>query len=463
MGSSILNAKMSTIMTEMKAKNIVILVCLLNICSTHAWSPATHILMASSSVHLNQADMAMTVSVNAGAQIAIDECQHQFRNDLWSCPKDAFMLDPHVSSTSNIFNNDSVLINDSKVKRRVSGDYGQRQTNRETAFVHAIVAAGITHTLTKNCSRGDIPDCFCDTRDRNSDLEWKLRGCSDNVHFGSQVAQQLLDATEAGADSASMANLHNNEAGRVAVKKNMRELCKCHGVSGSCATKTCWKQISDFRQVSDYLKKMYKQALKIHLANTEIDRPSNEIANRLRESSESRKSPQLVEQIEGTYTMEDGTFYSVHSTPNVRGARSNRNRRKSRSESRAESKKAKLLKKLKKRRLVFLDESPDYCRPNSTAGFPGIIGRYVTSEPGSESGNRGSNSGGGGASRRRQSRSTRHQFKKFRQMCEKCGFKIKRQVQDVSVSCQCRFHWCCKVECNKCWAKRTKLTCVLPR
>ena len=88
-----------------------------------------------------------------------------------------------------------------------------------------------------------------------------------------------------------------------------------------------------------------------------------------------------------------------------------RNRRKSRSESRAESKKAKLLKKLKKRRLVFLDESPDYCRPNSTAGFPGIIGRYVTSEPGSESGNRGSNSGGGGASRRRQSRSTRHQFK----------------------------------------------------
>ena len=49
-----------------------------------------------------------------------------------------------------------------------------------------------------------------------------MRGCSDNVHFGSQVAQQLLDATEAGTDSVSMANLHNNEAGRVAVKRKMR-------------------------------------------------------------------------------------------------------------------------------------------------------------------------------------------------------------------------------------------------
>ena len=46
-----------------------------------------------------------------------------------------------------------------------------------------------------------------------------MNACSDNVHFGSQVAQQLLDATETGSDSASMANLHNNEAGR-RVKNN---------------------------------------------------------------------------------------------------------------------------------------------------------------------------------------------------------------------------------------------------
>ena len=106
----------------------------------------------------------------------------------------------------------------------------------------------------------------------------------------------FLDASESGTSSTSMANLHNNEAGRIAVKRNMRELCKCHGVSswshwqfheffskslftfcrhhlylftfsskqvsGSCATKTCWRQISTFRDVGDYLKRMYKQALR---------------------------------------------------------------------------------------------------------------------------------------------------------------------------------------------------------
>ena len=32
-----------------------------------------------------------------------------------------------------------------------------------------------------------------------------------------------------------------------------------------------------------------------------------------------------------------------------------------------------LVQKLKRRRLVFLEDSPDYCRSNSTVGFPGIM------------------------------------------------------------------------------------------
>ena len=137
-----------------------------------------------------------------------------------------------------------------------------RATTRETAFVHAITAAGIAHTLTKNCSGGDFPGCTCDNRLTRQQLGWEWGGCSDNYHFGSQVAKQFLDIVESGADSKSLANLHNNEAGRIAVRKTMRRLCKCHGLSGSCATQTCWRQISEFREVGNHLKEMYHSAMK---------------------------------------------------------------------------------------------------------------------------------------------------------------------------------------------------------
>jgi len=43
----------------------------------------------------------------------------------------------------------------------------------------------------------------------------------------------------------------------------MRRVCKCHGVSGSCAHHTCWYALSDFRAVGDYLKRMYNRAVKV--------------------------------------------------------------------------------------------------------------------------------------------------------------------------------------------------------
>ena len=285
-----------------------------------------------------------------------------------------------------------------------------RQTNRETAFVHAIMAAGITHTLTLNCSRGDFEDCLCGGRYSHTEENFKIKGCSDNVHFGAQVAKQFLDTPEHGSDSTSMANLHNNEAGRVAVKRNMRELCKCHGVSGSCTTKTCWRQVSTFRIVGDYLKKMYKQALRIDLSKT-IDREDNLLSNRL----------------------------------DIRRRLRRTSPRKSKS-----MKPENLKKKLKKRRLVFLDESPDYCHQNATAGYPGILGRKVSSDPRS--------SGSSDITDK-----TREEFRNFKKICKAtCGFRIKRREIDVLTSCQCKFHWCCKVECETCTMKSIELTCVKP-
>jgi hypothetical protein len=46
-------------------------------------------------------------------------------------------------------------------------------------------------------------------------LDWEWGGCSDNFHFGSQVAQEFLDSLESGNTLESRVNLHNNQAGRI--------------------------------------------------------------------------------------------------------------------------------------------------------------------------------------------------------------------------------------------------------
>ena len=74
-----------------------------------------------------QTDLSLTSSVSAGAELAIRECADQFRAEVWNCPVTAFR------------------------SRRE-----ERGNNRETAYIQAITAAAVTHTLTRNCSQGSL-------------------------------------------------------------------------------------------------------------------------------------------------------------------------------------------------------------------------------------------------------------------------------------------------------------------
>lgn len=65
--------------------------------------------------------------------------------------------------------------------------------------------------------------------------DWKWGGCDDNVNFGYRKSKQFFDARYRNrSDIKTVLRLHNTEAGRLAVKWNMRLECKCHGLSGSC-------------------------------------------------------------------------------------------------------------------------------------------------------------------------------------------------------------------------------------
>ena len=43
----------------------------------------------------------------------------------------------------------------------------------------------------------------------------------------------------------------------------MKMQCRCHGVSGSCELKTCWRTMPSFNQIGDFLKKRYRRSVEV--------------------------------------------------------------------------------------------------------------------------------------------------------------------------------------------------------
>ncbi|XP_069668646.1 protein Wnt-8b-like [Periplaneta americana] len=175
--------------------------------------------------------------VASGMQLALDHCQEQFKWDQWNCPRSSFSI------------------------------RGLQPTNREVAFVRAIIAAGIVYSVTKSCSRGEL-DCDCVRNQRGYIAEpdgdlFVWDSCNDNVDIGISVAASVMDPENNITDLHEYINLHNNAVGREAVRDCLETRCKCHGLSGSCATKVCWKEMSSFSKIATNLRTWYDRAIRM--------------------------------------------------------------------------------------------------------------------------------------------------------------------------------------------------------
>ncbi|XP_034417598.1 protein Wnt-6 [Cyclopterus lumpus] len=204
--------------------------------------------LAGKQAELCQTQPEIVSEVAKGARLGVRECQFQFRYRRWNC-----------TSHNKYFG--KIL----------------QQDIRETAFVYAITAAGVTHAVTQACSMGDLLLCGCEaTRNRapprpsssspaGDEVKWEWGGCGDDVEFGYEKSKQFMDAKRrrGKSDIRTLIDLHNNEAGRLAVKLYMRTECKCHGLSGSCTLRTCWKKMPHFREVGDRLLERFNGASKV--------------------------------------------------------------------------------------------------------------------------------------------------------------------------------------------------------
>lgn len=90
---------------------------------------------------------------------------------------------------------------------------------RESAFVYALSAAAISHTIARACTTGDLPGCSCGPiSGETPGPGYRWGGCADNLNYGLIMGSKFSDAPMKMKKSGSQANklmhLHNSEVGR---------------------------------------------------------------------------------------------------------------------------------------------------------------------------------------------------------------------------------------------------------
>ncbi|XP_022532506.2 protein Wnt-7a [Astyanax mexicanus] len=179
------------------------------------------------------------IVIGEGAQMGINECQFQFKHGRWNC---------------------------SALGERTVFGKELKVGSKEAAFTYAIIAAGVAHAITAACTQGNLSECSCDKEKQGFHGRgdgWKWGGCSADIRYGLGFSKVFVDAREIKQSARTLMNLHNNEVGRKVLERNMRLECKCHGVSGSCTTKTCWTTLPKFRELGYLLKEKYSQAVHV--------------------------------------------------------------------------------------------------------------------------------------------------------------------------------------------------------
>ncbi len=51
-------------------------------------------------------------------------------------------------------------------------------------------------------------------------------------------------------------------------------MCRCHGLSGSCSTKTCWEETPTVYEIGDTIKKLYDTARKVEFRRSNSNDPA---------------------------------------------------------------------------------------------------------------------------------------------------------------------------------------------
>ncbi|XP_039600521.1 protein Wnt-11 [Polypterus senegalus] len=197
--------------------------------------------LVSSQVQLCRSNLELMQTIIQAAKEVKKTCQKTFADMRWNC---------------------------SSIELVPSFSPDLERGTREAAFVYALSAAAISHFIARACTSGDLRGCSCGPIPGEiPGPGYRWGGCADNLHYGLLMGSKFSDAPMKMKKSGSQANklmhLHNSEVGRQALSEALELKCKCHGVSGSCSIKTCWRGLQDLKDIAIDLKTKYLSATKV--------------------------------------------------------------------------------------------------------------------------------------------------------------------------------------------------------
>jgi len=240
-----------------------------------------------------------TDAIVIGYHIAFEECQARFKWNRWNCTLPRSLLD---------------------TKRPVSLTRSLPGANKETAYVYAMVAAGVTFSLMQSCARGENNRCPCVVEHTKNNKT--QRTCKENLDYAFKRAKRVMrsmDVKNAPSPERRLFNIKNFKAGIKTIQKGLPKVCRCHGISGACQQTSCWKSMPNIRKVSERLRVLYDNSVKVkYYSKREGLKPAWAIKD--------RKSAKTIS--------------------------------------------------LKSEQIVYLESSPNYCHSNSRTGHRGTLRRY---------------------------------------------------------------------------------------
>ena len=133
-----------------------------------------------------------------------------------------------------------------------------KHATAESAYLHGLTSGQLMTSLFKLCHSGILAK------------ECKIE---EVTRFVTEFTNSNSLSRRRSPKSIGQVDAHNTKVGRIIAHASQRSVCKCHGASGSCSTKTCWQTAPLVEAVGQMAKQKYEKSIGIKIQHKDTPIP----------------------------------------------------------------------------------------------------------------------------------------------------------------------------------------------